>query len=352
VSAVKIRSDGWLAPSSVAGYGLGTAATVRAFGETEAMRQRRAEIEAAISEVQAKVTAKRARSQVTALSSAFKEEVLPSKSERQLADLLRYRIVHHASGREVLAKADQRRRKYEIETGIGRDGTIHAPLEPWTAPGSRWSSMFFYGRIMHAEPGTYSLDQLSRAELEQAHWMAAEGLVLVDEDMRIHPLSDAAASKGRMYPGAPGSDKTAAIGLYLRDNATGLVAAALWNLSVHRGEKGGAELVGADGVRAKVAQICAEANRIKAKRPGLAEYRYLSVTRCAEIVRALIDGGFLDEIEPVRFERRFRSWRAVSRALRVIDEPWTDEDIALMVMFVAAWDAERRKEATERRQAA
>lgn len=291
-----------------------------------------------------RVPAQRASAQVTELSSAFKEEVLPSKSRRQLADLGRFAACHR--NRDVLDDAGKRHRKYEIETGIRKDGTIGTPLEPWTAPGSRWGSMYLYGRIMHADPGTYAVTDFAGAEFDQVHWMAAEGLVEVDGDLRIHPLSDAAAGKGRMYPGASCSDKFAAVGSYLRDKAVGLVSAALYNLCVRPRKGPGCqpEMVGEDGVRAKVAQICAEANRVKSVRSDLIEYRYLSVTRCAEIIRALIETGFLDEIEPARFERRFRSWRAVSRVIGRMTEEWDEQDNAVAAMYVAEWDAGRRKE--------
>lgn len=348
MTAVKLRSDGWPAVSVTDPYGLSQApARVYRFGETDAVRQRRAEIAGAIGEVQARLAAKRATSQVSELSSVYKEAPL-TENERELADLRRLGFL---PGRKVLGSAVNRYRKYEIETGIMRDGTIRRPLEPWTCPGSSASSMSLYFKIMNAEPGTFSAADLGARDLAAARWMGTEQLIAVDAGLRIHPLSDAEPGERRAYPGAKCSDKIAAVGRYLRDKAVGLVTAALFNLSAGlvKSESGRAELVGADGMRAPARLVCAEANRLKSMNLDLDEYRYLSATRCAEIIRALIDLGFLDEIEPIRFERRFRSWHAVARVVRRLAEMPDEEDIRALAELVAAWDAERRKAQAERR---
>lgn len=292
---------------------------------------------------------KRASSQVSEFSSAYKEEVLPSRSERELADLQR-RVPRD---RRVLDDPAEKRVKYEIETGIMRDGTIGKPLEPWTAPGSRTRSMSLYFKIVNAEDGTYTVADFDGQDLDVLRWMGDERLVSVGDDMRVHPLSDAEAAGRRAYPGAKCDDRHAAIGSYLRDKAVGLVAAALFNHSTGklRKRRRRAELVGADGMRATVALICSEANRIKAMRSDLADYRYLSATRCAEIIRALIATGFLDEIEPTVFIRRERSWRTIVRVVRRLTEQWDDDDIAIAAMYVAQWDAEQHRKGFETEEA-
>jgi hypothetical protein len=252
--------------------------------------------------------------QVSEFSFTYTEDT--DFSERQLADLGKRRPPRD---RRILDDPAERYRKYEIETGIMRDGTIRSPLEAWTCPGPRSKTMGVYFRIMRAEPGSFQVSDFKGRELAAVHWMSDQRLIGTDEALRIHPLSDAAAPGRRSYPGAPVSDRRAKVGIYLRGSAVGLVAAALFNHSagqLRRKTGRRAALIGADGMRATVALICAEANRIKSKRADLAEHRYLSLTRCAEIIRSLIGMGWLEELSATRFIRQERSWRTVVRVIR------------------------------------
>lgn len=269
-----------------------------------------------------------AKAQVTALSLHSREISLGLKKARQCCDL-RERAGRKPQARHVLTDRGERREKYEIETGIMRDGTIGKPLEPWTAPGSYLDSMYLYGRIMNAEPGAYRLSDFEGQQVDVIRWMRDQELASIGEDGEILPLSDAERAKNRMYPGAPMPDDKvrSRFSRYLGGKAQGLVLAAISNLcagrSVRRSRKvKKRETLMADGVALTTAEICAEANRIRTKRADLAEYRYLSLSRCREIITGrrgtpgLIEDGTLDELAPPMPTRRGRTWVTIPRVIR------------------------------------
>lgn len=253
-----------------------------------------------------------ASSQATALSLHYKEISQGIKDQRELADLRQRR---QPKARRILADDLEKQKKLWIEMGVGRDGVQREPLEPWTCPVNGGKAL--YQRIVLADDGAYSIGDFTGWQITALHWMGEVQLISADEDGRLHALSDAEHSGGRAYPGAVCNDKKASVGRYLRSFARGLVLAALFRLSAAR-KRRKAKLVGEDGIQVTAAVVCAEANRIKRKRADLAEYRYLSVTRCQEIIRDLVESGVLDQIAPPKAVRQDRSWRTLPRILRRI----------------------------------
>jgi hypothetical protein len=222
--------------------------------------------------------------------------------------------------RDFIDDERQRARKYSIETGFDeRTGAYRlAPLEPWTGPGG---SMRLYQRIMFGDALTVA--DVKGDQLEIVEWMRDEGLAGVDDKGQIRPLSDARTGKRRVYPGAPVADKRAAVGYQLREQAAGLVLAALANLT--RG------VATARGLRRKMAKaarhggmtlsaydIASEANTIKAKRKDLADRRYLSVSTVRALIKILLRDGTIEEIEPPHAVRRQRSWRVIPRVFAAV----------------------------------
>lgn len=239
--------------------------------------------------------------------------------QQELPDLREY-AGRQPRTRTVLDDPGQRRKKYEIETGIGRDGVTRKPLEPWSCPVR--GGMNVYGRIMHAEPGEYRLADLTRTQLLAVAWLREQQLASVGEAGEILPLSDARAPESRAYPGAPLSDAQvkARYSRYLRDLGRGLVLAAIANLSagrsVRRSRKARKRELTADGLAITAAEVCSEANRIRSRRPDLAEFRYLSLSACRQLIRDLIGDGVLDELAPPTPARRRRSWMTLPRVIR------------------------------------
>lgn len=217
--------------------------------------------------------------------------------------------------RDVLTAGEKRARKYEIETGIGRDGKIWQPLEPWTCPVN--GGMQLYQKLMFAtEP--FRVDDFTGAKLTAVKWMRDVQLVGVDDDGQVLPLSDGKGKKYRSYPGAPCSDRLASVGRYLREHGRNLVLAALCNLGsgkrVRRG-RGNVAVERGDGIEIAAQVVCKEANAIKAKRDDLHEFRFLSLSACRQIIRDLLIAEVIEEIRSPKPIRQNRSWRTLPRVI-------------------------------------
>jgi hypothetical protein len=271
---------------------------------------------------QQELTLEELLSQVSALS-LHTAEIYDSPDQRQRRDL-RECAGQQPRRREVLADPAGRYRKLAIETGydIRYDQMLWAPLEPWNCPDPH-AAMAMYGEIMRAEDGATAIASYHGERLAMLSWMREEELVAIGDAGEVRALSDARSQAGRSYPGAPVSDKMAKIGHYLGKLAKGLILAAIMNLSAGRTvrrlrkRRRAAGMFGTeDGLRLSGAAICEEVNSIKAHRPDLADYQYLSVSRCREVVKELIEDELLEEIEPPRAVRERRSWRTIPRLFR------------------------------------
>lgn len=223
--------------------------------------------------------------------------------------------------RRILEDPGDRMRKCNLETGYDsrRDLFLAEPLEPWTceypAPAKR-----AYTDLMRGVPGTDLLENWDGVALDALPWMRDEELVTISEDrLRVVPLSDEAARVTRRYPGALVIDTLARYGRQLRDQASGLVMAAFVNICAGKSRKRGRKpgIRTASGIRLAARELCAEANRIKARRPDLDGYRYLSVDTCRRVIRGLLGAGLLTELEAPRAVRERRSWKTVPRLFEV-----------------------------------
>lgn len=257
---------------------------------------------------------------------------------RKLSDLGRWAgRTAHIHERGILADPAKRRKKLAVETGWDdRYGeAMRPPLEAWTCPGPN-QAMALYGEIMRAPDGTLTIGDFRGPQLGHVEYMRREELVSVGDDGRLHALSDMIRDEGsRAYPGAPVTDSRAKIGRQLRHHATGLVLAALFNISrggvVHWSRKREQKVMEAlGGLRLSAAQVCAEANQVKASRPDLEECRYLSVSTCREVIKALIDLGYIAELAGAKAIRRMRSWLTLPRVIGRLAEDLAGraEDIA------------------------
>jgi hypothetical protein len=261
--------------------------------------------------------------QVTAFSLLSSTGTTSTREQRETADLLEH-AGGHPRQRHFLTDPEERGKKLAIETGwdARRNRPLATPLEPWTGPPR---SVLLYAHLMRDPDGAHSLGEYAASGLDALAWMADEELISVGEHGEIHALSDGCPKDGRRYPGTPVSDALAKIGRSLMGNARGLILAALFNLSsgrtvrrTRKRRRHAAET--ADGMRLTAAQVCAEANRIKARRPDLAGFRYLSLSRCRELIRDLIDAGVIEQVEPPRAVRQRRSWRTIPRVIARITE--------------------------------
>lgn len=266
-------------------------------------------------------------SQATELSQHF-TEIYDSKDVRKRRDL-RERAGRQPRKRTVLTDLDARRKKLAIESGydIRRHAFLAAPLEPWTCPVNAGGRM--YAEIMLGDPGATTLGDYSGDRLAALEWMRGEELVMVDDDGRIQPLSDGAPRDRRAYPGALVSDAKAKIGRQLRHRAVGLVLAAFVNItrrctvariSPHKRR----HMERHNGIAITAYDLAREANAIKAKRRDLDEFRYLSLSRCRDIVRELVKTGQLAEAEPPKAVRRDRSWFTLPRVFENPEQPNRD----------------------------
>lgn len=269
--------------------------------------------------------------QVTAFSHLSSD--LSKEEVRKLSDLGRWTgRTAHVHERGVLAQPGLRQRKLAIETGWDRDHQhfYRKPLEPWTCPYPD-SAMELYGRIMLARDGAFSIGDFRGRQLDYVEYMRREELVSVGDDGRLHALSDMIREEGgRAYPGAPVADKHASIGRQLRDQAASLVLAALFNISrggvIRWSRKRKQQVVEAPGgLRLTTAQVCAEANQVKASRRDLDDRRYLSVSTCRDVLRALIELGYITEAIGARAIRRMRSWFTLPRVIGRVTEDMSDD---------------------------
>lgn len=239
--------------------------------------------------------------------------------------------------RAILTDPDKRLKKLAVETGwdTARNRRRSTPLEPWTCPVRMGDLM--YANLMRDPDGAHNVAEFSGDGLIVLRWMREEQLASIGEDGAIHMLSDSRPPKGRAYPGAPCKDsckkvngahtcaaqgwKCAGLGAQLRDHLKGLVRVALLNMSLGRSARPVRRLRSgllrrSDGLTITAAQVAKEANAIKAKRRDLDGYRWVSLSRVREVIRELIAGGAVEEIEPPRAVRRERSWRTIPRVIR------------------------------------
>lgn len=310
-------------PAEDAAYGIGQAAPARpAMPLPEWVRLHYDEIRAGIADYQTR-RASKTKPQVSEFL-LHPSDSLPEK--QQELSYLRERAGRQPRRRRVLASREERAAKLSIETTRTHPVTGEIlplpPLEPWTCPVP--SGLMAYSEIMFAEDGTFRLSDFDGERLTALAWMREQELVSVGDDGRIHALSDAEPPDRRAYPGAPGSDRKAAIGRYLRQHAAPLVLAAIVNLSagksVRRSRQPKASLDRGDGVSITAYAVCREANAIKAKRRrDLDEYRYLSVSAVRALIRALVLAEVLHEVSPPHPVRRNRSWRMLPRIVERLD---------------------------------
>lgn len=240
----------------------------------------------------------------------------------------------HPRRRHPLDDPAERMKKLRLETGLPHPvtGIPMPPLEPWTSPQPPVGQLV-YSKIMHGEDGADLLSAYEGVKLEEVRWLAGVELVTIEGD-RIIPLSDAEAAERRAYPGAPVSDKHARTGRYLRSHARGLIMAAYANWcrgrTLARSQRGrGEAMLKCGGIAITAYDLCAEANRIKARRGDLGEHRFLSVDSCRRVIRELLDAGWLTEIEPPKAIRVDRSWRTLPRVLEIADGQDLDDMAAL-----------------------
>jgi hypothetical protein len=188
------------------------------------------------------------------------------------------------------------------------------PLEPWDLPNAP-SAKMLYAKIMRADDGTLTLDDFSSVDLDYLRWLEGEQLVGIGTEGTVHMLDDPDAKTGRKYPGAPEGDKRAAVGKQLRDRAMPLILAALLNFKRGRTLTNlrGADLRKSGGMALPARLVCQEANKLKAKRSDLDEYRYLHVATCARLLRDMCEAGALEEIEPPKAIRSGRKWITLPR---------------------------------------
>lgn len=213
----------------------------------------------------------------------------------------------------MLTDPAERLRKFAIETGydIRHDHFLAEPLEEWTCPDKNLGKIAYKDLMVWGRE--FRLDDLDARDREIWTWALNEQLAAVDAGGLIVPLSDASPPSVRSYPGAPVPDQRAGIGRQLRDQAQGLIMAAFANLcrgmSVvrSRARRKRGRIVG-DGLMVSAQVLAAEANAIKARRDDLGEYRFLSLSTCRRLIRALIGMGLLDVISSPKATRRNRSW--------------------------------------------
>jgi hypothetical protein len=231
----------------------------------------------------------------------------------------------HIRDRDILTDPDKRLKKLCVETGwdTARNRPLRSPLEPWTCPVSM--SRIMYADIMRDPDGAHHIGEYSGNGLTAIEWMREEELIAIGASGEIRALGDMTRDAGRAYPGAPVPDSQAKIGRQLRHRAVGKVLAALFNIS-----RGGAvrwsrrrsqkAIAAPGGLRLSAAQVCAAANQLIAADPALEDYRYLSVSTCREIIKALIETGHVTEAVAAKAIRRMRSWFTLPRVIGRLDE--------------------------------
>lgn len=227
--------------------------------------------------------------------------------------------------RGVITDPGDRLKKFSVETGydIRRGYFLNEPLEPWTCPDKNLGKIAYRDLMVFGRQ--FRLDDLDPRDREIWTWALDEQLAALTGDGLIVPLSDAAAPRVRSYPGAPVPDQRAGTGRQLRDRAAGLMLSAFANLcrgvSVvrSRARRKRGRITG-DGIMLSAQALAAEANAIKARRPDLAEFRFLSLSTCRRLIRALIGAGLLHEVSSPKPMRVRRSWVMRPRVLRLMTE--------------------------------
>lgn len=224
--------------------------------------------------------------------------------------------------RPILLNPEARMRKLGLETGYDtrRDVFLKTPLEPWTCPTTGGARL--YATIMRGDDGATTLDDYSGDQITALEWMRYEQLIAVGDGGQVHALGDAQPAVRRSHPGAPVSDRKAAVGRQLRHRGPWLVLAAFANIvrrhprkRISAGKR--AAMDRPHGISIAAYDLCAEANAIKHKRRDLDGYRYLSVSTVRRIIRDLLQCGLLTETEPPRVIRVQRSWRTIPRVFAV-----------------------------------
>jgi hypothetical protein len=234
--------------------------------------------------------------------------------------------------RDVLTDPGDRMRKFAVETGYDtrRGAFLAAPLEEWTCPDKNLGKLAYRDLMVWGK--VFRIDDLDERDREIWTWALNEQLAAVDEHGVIVPLSDAASPSVRSYPGAPVPDQRAGIGRRLGVLAPALMLTSLANLSrgisvVRSRMRRKRGRITGDGIEVTAQALAAEANAIKARRPDLAEYRYLSLSTCRRLIRALIGAGVIDQVSPPKPMRVRRSWAMRARVLlRMTEVP---EEFAL-----------------------
>jgi len=241
--------------------------------------------------------------------------VVTGNNRAKLSDQQRY------GRRHVIVDPAEGGRKLAIETGYDSriDAFLKAPLEPWDSPVPNVGKRIYAGLVMGRRSVSLA-DQLSVTELAEIDWMLDARLVgLTDNDIVV-PLSDPERGKRRAYPGSGLTDRAASIGRTLRSFGPGLVLAGIANgiagVTAGRGFlRRKRNVITKGGLSLTAYELCTEVNKIIRKRADLAGYRFMSVDTCRRILRALIRGEQLTELEAPRAVRRHRSWVTLPRII-------------------------------------
>jgi hypothetical protein len=128
---------------------------------------------------------------------------------QKLASELRVKSSPSRIRRHYLADPAEQSAKLIEETGFDSLGRIvEPPREQWARP----QAMGLYQRLMMRAPGLPSVMDYEGDDLRHLAWMLSVELLDIDDDGRIHLLSDSGLPDQRRYTGAPVEDKRAAIG--------------------------------------------------------------------------------------------------------------------------------------------
>lgn len=122
------------------------------------------------------------------------------------ADLLKYAAEIRAkpslsrSLRHYLTDPAEQQRKLVDETGFNMLGEmVEPPEQQWDRP----QAMTLYARLMLRDPGSPTVDDYKIEELQHLSWLVGHDLAEIDDDGRIHLLSDEVLPDESRYHGAP-----------------------------------------------------------------------------------------------------------------------------------------------------
>jgi hypothetical protein len=322
-----LLKNGW--PVDAGAYGL-DAPPVPAIGETDAVRARRAEIQA-----------------VSEAVFGHSETIREVSKIQQAASLTDPR-------RRLLTSDDDRQKLLHWETAVPTPTGVRPPLQPWQDP----YAMLLFARIAADPDGAWKLEALDESQLSRMPEMISRELVTVDTAGAIRLLSQPVNPAKGNYPGAirevhggPSDGAWVTVTdewakgqklMQLRDRADSIVHGAVLNLMRTPQH---AERIHAGGIALTVREICTEANRLRSQRRDLDGYKYIHVETCRlalnrlmgkKLVRSrdadgrittawhqmpqsmLLDREYrLTEAEPPRKVYHNNEWRTIPRVYEV-----------------------------------